>query len=74
MGEGLMDGSTNFRMTIWNRWGELVFESRDPDEGWNGRKLNVGGEAPNGVYVVLVSYNEPRGDLIELKGYATLIR
>jgi gliding motility-associated-like protein len=74
VGEGLMEGATNFRMTIWNRWGELVFESRDPDQGWNGRKLNVGADSPNGVYVVLVSYFEPRGDLIELKGYATLIR
>lgn len=74
LGEGLMEGASNFRMTIWNRWGELVFETDDPLEGWNGRKLNNGRESPNGVYVVMVSYNEPRGDLIELKGYATLIR
>lgn len=74
LGEGLMEGANNFQMTIWNRWGELVFETNDPDEGWNGRKLNNGRESPNGVYVVLVSYNEPRGELIELKGYATLIR
>lgn len=74
LGEGLMEGAKNFRMTIWNRWGELVFETDDPDQGWNGRKLNNGQESPNGVYVVLVSYKEPRGDLIELKGYATLIR
>ncbi|MEZ4989424.1 MAG: PKD domain-containing protein [Saprospiraceae bacterium] len=73
-GEGIMDGASNFRMTIWNRWGELVFESTDPNEGWNGRKLNTGRESPNGVYVVLVSYNEPRGQLVEIKGYATLIR
>ena len=74
LGEGLMDGATNFEMTIWNRWGEMVFKTNDPQEGWNGRKLNNGKESPNGVYIVLVSYNEPRGDLIELKGYATLIR
>jgi gliding motility-associated-like protein len=73
-GEGIMDGASNFRMSIWNRWGELVFESTDPNEGWNGRKLNTGRESPNGVYVVLVSYNEPRGQLVEIKGYATLIR
>lgn len=74
LGEGLMDGATNFKMTIWNRWGELVFETDDPQEGWNGRKLNNGQESPNGVYVVLVSYHEPRGEIVELKGYATLIR
>ena len=74
LGVGIMEGATNFRMTIWNRWGELVFEATDPDEGWNGRKNNVGRDSPAGVYVVLVQFNGPRGELFELKGFATLIR
>jgi gliding motility-associated-like protein len=73
-GEGIMDGATNFRMSIWNRWGELVFETTNPDQSWNGRKGNNGPEAPAGVYLVLVSYDEPRGSRIEIKGYATLIK
>lgn len=74
VGVGLMEGATNFKMTIWNRWGEKVFEATDPELGWNGRKFNTGRESPNGVYVVLVQYNEPRGRRVELKGYATLLR
>jgi gliding motility-associated-like protein len=29
-----------FRMEIYTRWGELVFESNDIDLGWNGKKFN----------------------------------
>jgi gliding motility-associated-like protein len=29
-----------FRMEIYDRWGELVFESNDIDVGWNGRLFN----------------------------------
>ncbi len=73
-GVGILDGATDFEMLIWNRWGELIFKTNDPKEGWNGTKNNVGKPVPNGVYLVMVKYKEPRGDLIELKGYATLIR
>jgi len=29
-----------FRMEIYNRWGELVFESNNIEKGWNGRLFN----------------------------------
>lgn len=73
-GVGVMTGATNFSLTIWNRWGEMIFETDDPEASWNGRKFNTGKESPNGVYVVLVKYNDPRGNPFEIKGYATLIR
>jgi len=73
-GVGIMEGATGFRLSIWNRWGEMVFETSNPDDAWNGRMLNTGAEAPQGVYVVLVTYREPRGKLVEIKGFATLIR
>ena len=73
-GVGIMKGAKDFRMTIWNRWGEKVFEADDPSSSWNGRKFNKGKEAPNGVYVVVVNYIGPRGQKFELKGFATVIR
>ena len=36
-------------MQIFNRWGQLVFETDDINEGWDGR-FN-GDIAPEGVYV-----------------------
>ncbi len=74
LGAGYLTGMTNFRMTIWNRWGELIFETDDPAQPWNGRKFNTGEMSPNGVYVCVVNYTGPRGQQIELKGFATLIR
>ncbi len=73
-GSGIMDGATEFSLTIWNRWGALIFESNDPALGWNGTIMNNGQDAQPGVYVCLVRYKDPRGNPIELKGFATLVR
>ena len=71
---GYFRGLKDYKMTIWNRYGELVFESDDPYAGWNGKKNNVGRNAPNGIYVCLVSFTGPRGAPHEVKGFATVIR
>ncbi|MCB0544227.1 MAG: gliding motility-associated C-terminal domain-containing protein, partial [Saprospiraceae bacterium] len=74
LGKGYLEGATNFNMSIWNRWGEKVFETNNPNDEWNGRAQNTGGMSPAGVYVYLVSFTGPRGEPFEFKGYATLIR
>ncbi|MEK7253821.1 MAG: PKD domain-containing protein, partial [Bacteroidota bacterium] len=73
-GTGSMEGATNFSLTIWNRYGEKLFETSDPDEDWNGKKNNTGNLAPQGVYVVVVNFRGPRGEKHELRGYATLVK
>ncbi|MEO0725692.1 MAG: PKD domain-containing protein [Bacteroidota bacterium] len=73
-GKGFLKGISEFQFRIWNRWGEPVFTTTDPDIAWNGQKNNVGALAPNGVYLVVVKFKDPRGQPIEMKGYATLIR
>lgn len=73
-GVGVMAGAKAFNFTIWNRWGELIYQTDSPNKGWNGRKFNAGAESPPGVYVVLVTYRDPRGNPYELKGFVTLIR
>lgn len=74
LGKGYLEGATNFKMTIWNRWGEKVYETSNPTDDWNGRADNTGGLSPAGVYVYLVSFTGPRGEPFEFKGFATLIR
>ena len=74
LGNGVMEGATNFNLSIWNRYGEKLFETGDFQEGWNGRKDNVGQKSEQGVYVVVVTFTGPRGEAFNLKGYATLIR
>ena len=74
VGVGIFDGMRNFKIQIFNRWGEQVFAATDPNIGWNGQKNNSGKLSPAGVYVYQASFFNPRGQLIELSGYATLIK
>ena len=74
LGKGYMVGATNFSMMVWNRWGELIFETDNPDVGWNGRKNNMGAESPPGVYLVWVSFRGPRGEPFTYKSNVTLLR
>jgi gliding motility-associated-like protein len=44
----------SLNMLIYNRWGELVFESNDPLLGWNG-KFSNDIEAVEGIYTYLIN-------------------
>jgi gliding motility-associated-like protein len=46
----------SFEMYIYDRWGELVFYSQNPKEGWDASL--AGFDAPDGVYSYLVKYKE----------------
>ena len=63
---------TNYRMQIWNRWGQLIFETRRHTEGWNGTWQ--GEQQQNGVYVYFFSFTDPDGVDIMRKGTLVLIR
>ena len=65
-------------MKIFNRWGQLVFETQDPDINWNGENLS-GDELKEGVYFYTAEVFEDRVDGITrrpdaLSGYIHLIR
>ena len=74
LGNGTILGMQDFKMSIFNRWGEMVFYSEDPYAGWNGKKHNQGLIEPNGVYVCMVQYKTNKGEAREVKSFATLIR
>jgi gliding motility-associated-like protein len=73
-GVGNLFGMNDFHMGIWNRWGEKVFDTSDPREGWNGKVNNTGSIVPDGVYVYYVTFIGPRNKLFSYKGFATLLR
>lgn len=62
----------DFRMEIYDRWGELLFISEDARQGWNG-KVN-GTVAQNDVYIFRVSYRLNSGREGTVLGNVTLIR
>ena len=72
--EGLSFGVTFYSMTIWSRWGEELFSTTDPEDGWNGRKHNTGQELPVGVYLCVLEYHDARKGVHELREFVTLVR
>ncbi len=74
MGNGFFEGLRDYDLTIWNRWGQLVFQTNDPREGWNGQEFNTGKRSPQGVYVFKSTYMSPRGENILQEGHITLVR
>lgn len=47
-------------MKIYNRWGEKVFETTDPEINWDGRDQRTGKELSEGVYLYAGYYFEQR--------------
>lgn len=65
----------NYHLTVYNRWGETIFESKEPDIRWSG-KVN-GKAAPVGVYAYLVTYESedfPDKGIIKERGTITVLR
>ncbi len=57
---------------IFNRWGNLVFETTDIDKGWDGEYH--GSPQPTGVFVYQVQAVTSDGKIFEKHGNVTLIR
>lgn len=77
------DGSNDFfsvfgkslktvRMQIFDRWGELLFESYNQDNGWDGTFKNE--NLQPGVYVYKVTAAYLNGKTVDKTGSVTLIR
>lgn len=72
-GIGMFAGMKEFEMTIYDRWGNMIFASEDPEQGWDGTVLEGDKSAPPGVYVYLVKYLDPRNRPEKLYGEVILI-
>jgi gliding motility-associated-like protein len=73
-GNGWSEYMQAFKMLIWNRWGELVFETENPLAAWDGTVKNNGKLCPDGIYTYTVSYTDSRGKSQQLKGQLHLMR
>jgi gliding motility-associated-like protein len=63
------------QMTIWNRWGQIVFQSNQANASWNGTR-NADGESPcpMDVYLYLMEIQMSDGSITTRKGQVMLIR
>ena len=72
---GINSFITDYKMNIYNRWGQLIFESENPTEGWNGFYNSE--PCPMATYTYSMSYRaetcvSERNE--KVTGMVTLIR
>lgn len=65
----------DFDLEIYNRWGELIWESHDPDAAWDGTYgVDSGKKVPEGTYVWKIRARDYiNDDKYEWQGHVTII-
>ena len=64
--------ASEYTFTIFDRWGQVVFETHNPDEGWDG---NIKGlPARMGIYVYQLTYRLNEKKMYSRRGMVNLIR
>ena len=66
------NGVTDYKLEIYNRWGEKIFESNDVCVGWDGYINGV--LAPQDVYVFKATGRYKNGGVFKETGSVTLLR
>jgi gliding motility-associated-like protein len=66
------EGINDFHVIIFNRWGEIVYESSDPKFKWDG--TFQGQPVPMDVYVYSITGKDNLGRMIYRKGPLTVLR
>ena len=62
---------TAYTFQIYNRWGQLLFETTDPEEGWAGDYK--GKRVEQGVYIYHLSYRDVYEQPVVYRGTLTLL-
>lgn len=68
-----IDELVDNHLEIYNRWGQLVFETDNYDNTWEGVTVD-GEELPAGPYYFVLDYSGPNGEPIQFRGSLTIIR
>ena len=62
----------NYSLTIVDRWGKVVYRTRNPLAYWNGR-IN-GAEAQSGIYFYAITATDCRGNPVSYKGHVSVLK
>ena len=66
------DNLNDYYLRIYNRWGELIFESRDQAELWNGTFR--GKDVQTGVYTFVMDYTDIQDEAQVIGGNITVVK
>jgi len=73
-GTGIGIDNTTYRMIVFDRWGNQVFESNDIDKAWDGRKNNKGDVVQEDIYVWKVNFKDVTGLRHEHHGIVSVLK
>jgi gliding motility-associated-like protein len=68
----VQDNISDFNIRIYGRWGQLVYESRDAGQGWDG--MQKGTYLPTGSYIWVITYTDSKHQGIKEQGALVLIK
>lgn len=71
---GVYEDVESYSLRIYDRWGGILFESTDPDQGWDGKAKGSDKPLPAGSYVYELKYKQGRKEAFEEKKMFALIR
>jgi len=64
----------DYHLTIFNRWGEIIFESYDAEYGWDGHHGD-GGLVKDGTYIWQIQFGETMSDKQHThRGHVTVLK
>jgi gliding motility-associated-like protein len=61
-----------YKMSIYNRWGQQIFQTTDPAQGWNG--VIKSGDQGSGTYIWTCTYQFSAREQVTKKGFFILLR
>lgn len=62
-----------FKVTIFNRWGEQLYQSYDKENGWDGTVRLSDRKVPQGVYLYVIEATDDLGFTHKLEGLVNVI-
>jgi uncharacterized caspase-like protein len=65
---------SNFSLTVYNRWGQILYKKNNLNANWDGRDEKTGKLLEDGVYYFLMEANSLDGTNIVIRGDLTIIR
>jgi len=65
---GAFIDNADYNLSIFDRWGQKIYETTDPNKGWDGTGH------PEAVYAYTVQYKTSTGEYRQRKGTVMLIR
>lgn len=73
-GFGPAGGRDGFEFSVFSRWGDRIFYTTNPEQGWDGTHQTSGEPVPQGSYVYYMTFIGPEGERVDKKGLVHLVR